>query len=304
MNEASRIAALRAYDILDTAEEEIFDSITRAAAEVCSTPIAALSFIDTNRQWFKSTLGFNLKEMSREISFCAHAINGQDLFVVEDATQDARFRDNPHVTGKPYFRFYAAMPLVSHSGLSIGTLCVFDTVARTLNAQQAYALQQLADNAMRMLNLRRNLGVAVYAKTVDMTSDGVTIATPSTSGLLIVHANESFLHFTGYRYQEAIGQPCHFPTGNQCPSVSESLQEACAKGQMTTVECHFRRKSGEMVWDRLSFVPYTDEHNKLLYVVAVHRDISYQRNAEVQAQQLHAMRTTLATVDHVVTDLM
>jgi PAS domain S-box-containing protein len=303
-NEASRIAALRAYDILDTAEEEIFDSITRAAAAVCSTPMASLSFVDKDRQWFKSRVGISAKESSRDASFCAHAINGHELFVVEDASKDARFRDNPLVLGDPNLRFYAGMPLVTAGGLALGALCVLDTVPRRLTAEQARTLNALADSATRLLNLRRNLGVAVYAKAVDMTSDGVTISAASSTGTSIVYANESFLRFTGYQYHEAINQPCAFPAVNSCPEVARALEQASAKGQMTTAECRFRTKAGDLCWDRVSFVPYVDEKGKLVYMVAVHRDITLQKEAELQVQQLHAMRTTMATVDHVVKNFM
>ena len=303
-NEASRIAALRAYDILDTAEEEIFNSITQSAAESCASPMAALSFIDTDRQWFKSAVGITAKEVSRDASFCAHTVSKQELLMVEDTTQDARFRDNPYVLGPPHVRFYAGVPLLSSERLPIGTLCVFDTKPRYLTAKQTETLSQLAEGAMRVLNLRRTMRVAVYARAVDMTSDGVSIATPSANGAVIVHANESFLRFTGYRYHEVVGQPCTFPAGLACPGVSEALEQASKEGQMTTVECHFRKQDGQMVWDRVSFVPYVDEHDQLIYIVAVHRDISSQKSAEMQVQQLHAMRTTLATVDHVVKNFM
>lgn len=303
-NEASRIAALRAYDILDTAEDEIFNSITRAAADVCCVPMATLTFVDEQRQWFKSRLGVEAKEDSRDDSFCAHTVKGQELLVVEDATQDPRFRDNPHVTGVPHVRFYAGVPLVPAEGLAIGALCVFDTVPRHLSPEQSQTLKLLAESVMRLLNLRRNGGVAVYAKAVDVTSDGIALAAMSSSGLSIVYVNESFVKFTGHQYHEAIGQPCTFPTDGECPPVFDALQQASMRGQMTTVECHFHKKTGQKIWDRISFVPYIDEHCSVIYLVAVHRDISLQKEAEMQVQQLHAMRTTLATVDHVIKNFM
>lgn len=305
-NEASRIAALRAYDILDTAEEEIFNSITRAAAEACSAPIASLSFVDEHRQWFKGRVGHEETEGSRDTSFCAHAINGRELFIVEDASKDPRFRDNPYVTDGPKVRFYAGMPLVDPRGLSLGALCVLDTVPRHLTPEQTRTLRLLAESAMRILNLRRSLGVAVYAKAIDMTSDGIVIASssPCSPGLTIIYANESFLRFTGYRFPETLGQPSTFPVLAECPSVAQALEQATSKGQMTTVDCQLQKKTGEKVWDRLSFIPYVDQHCKVVYIVAVHRDISFQREAERQVQQLHAMRTTLATVDHVVKNFM
>ncbi len=304
-NEVSRLAALRAYDILDTAQEDIFDSITRAAASACSTPMASLSFVDKDRQWFKSSVGLTATETSRGLSFCAHAINGQELFVVEDATRDARFRDNPFVLGDPNVRFYAGMPLVAPGGLSLGTLCVVDFVPRRLSPDQARTLTVLADSTMRILNLRRNMGIAVFAKAVDMTTDGVAIADASSGpGAKIIYANESFLRFTGYQFHDAIDQPCTFPASPGHPVVSHAFEVAARKHQMTTVEYQFPKKGGGLLWDRVSFLPYVDENGQLVYVVAIHRDISYQKEAEAQTQQLHAMRTTMATVDHVIKNFM
>lgn len=303
-NEDSRVAAIRAYDILDMAEEDIFDAITRAAAQVCSTPMASLSLMDEARRWFERRVGLSAKESRRNHPSCANAIQGEKPFAVTDAAFNTRVAGSLHANGDPNFRFYAGMPLIAPGGNSSGALCLLDNAPLRLTAEQAQMLNLLADSARRVINLRRNLGLAVYAKAVDMTSDGVAIAAPSPSGLTIIYANESFLRFTGYEFQEAIGQRCTFPATEDCPAVSEALEEAISKGQMTTVECKFRKKDRVTVWDRISFVPYIDEQCKLVYVVAVHRDVSYQKEAEVQAQQLHAMRTTLATVDHVVKNFM
>lgn len=264
-----------------------------------------MSFVGSDRQWFTSPIGLAPSGTRRDLAFCSYAINGRKLFVVEDASQDIRFRDNPLVAGEPNVRFYAGMPLITSSGLALGALCVLDTVARpSLSAEQTRTLEVLAGNAARVLNLRSNATAAVYAKAVDMISDGVTIAASSPSGLSIIYANESFLRFTGYQYYEAVGQPSSFPYTSACASVERALEEACSQRKLTTAECRFRKKSGEVMWDRLSFVPYINEHSDLVYMVALHRDISLQKDAEVQTQQLHAMRTTLATVDHVVKNFM
>ncbi len=287
------MASLRGYDILDLAEEEIFTAITRAAAEVCSTPMASLSLRDEARQWFETRVGFSGKSSG----------NGQHPFAIKEALNTC-LADHPRATRDANFRFYAGMPLIVPGGNTSSALCLLGNVPVRLTAEQAQTLNLLADSARRVINLRRNLGLAVYAKAVDMTSDGVTLAAPSSSGTTIIYANESFLRFTGYEFHEAIGQSGTFPTPADCHAVSEALEEATRKRQMTTVECKFRKKDGSMVWDRISFLPYVDEHRKVVYLVAVHRDISYQKEAEVQAQQLHAMRTTLATVDHVVKNFM
>lgn len=156
-NEASRLDALRRYRILDTPPEPLFDDIASLAAQICKTPIALLTFIDSNRQWMKSRVGLNASELPRDISFCAHAVLRSDFFVVEDTLADERFADNPLVTSDPHIRFYAAMPLVTRKGYALGTLCVADQVARKLCLDQNRALRQLARQVLSHLELRRQM---------------------------------------------------------------------------------------------------------------------------------------------------
>ena len=156
-DEAARLAALRRYRILDTQPERGFDDLTMLASHVCGTPIALISLVDADRQWFKSRVGLTIAETSRTISFCTHAIQQTDLFIVPDASVDARLRDNPFVTGEAHVRFYAGAPLVTPDGHALGTLCVIDRVSRTLTAEQVEALDALRRQAQAQLELRRNL---------------------------------------------------------------------------------------------------------------------------------------------------
>ncbi|GAB7128159.1 hypothetical protein JCM19000A_26660 [Silvimonas sp. JCM 19000] len=144
-NEAERIGALRDLLILDTQPEERFDNLTRAATGFFNVPIAVVSLVDSNRQWFKSVQGLAATETSRDVSFCGHAIlDPQHVMVVEDATLDARFADNPLVAGEPDIRFYAGAPLVLHNGATVGTLCLIDRKPRQFGEPE---LQMLSDMA-------------------------------------------------------------------------------------------------------------------------------------------------------------
>ena len=156
-DEQARLEALRHFKVLDTDPEEAFDDITRLASYICQTPSALISFVDADRQWFKSRVGFEPQESSRDVSFCAHAILQPGPTVVRDTLDDERFRDNPYVLSAPYIRFYAGAPLVSTEGFKLGTLCVLDNVPRILFSDQADALQLLSKQVMALLDLRRTV---------------------------------------------------------------------------------------------------------------------------------------------------
>lgn len=155
-NEDERLAALQSYDILDSDPEEAFDDLVAIAAGICKVPMAVVSLIDRDRQWFKAKLGVDADETSRDVAFCAHAIHDPDhVMVVPDAREDDRFRDNPMVTGDPNVRFYAGAPLKSSEGHALGTLCVIDDQPRDLDPAQLAALEALSRQASRVLELRR-----------------------------------------------------------------------------------------------------------------------------------------------------
>jgi anti-sigma regulatory factor (Ser/Thr protein kinase) len=156
-DESARLASLRAYRILDTEPEQAFDDIVLLASQLCGAPISLITLVDEHRQWFKARVGVSAMETSRSVSFCAHAIRGRGIFVVPDALDDERFRENPMVRGVPHIRFYAGAPLISREGQAIGTLCIVDSVPRTLTEEQERALEALRRQAEAQLELRRNL---------------------------------------------------------------------------------------------------------------------------------------------------
>jgi two-component system, NtrC family, sensor kinase len=157
-NEESRLAALQLYQILDTGEEQVYDDLTKIAAYIADTPMALISIVDRDRQWFKSRVGIDIAETKREYSFCAHAIKTPRMpFLVRDAKRDDRFASNPLVTGDPNIRFYFGAPLLMGDKNALGSLCVLDTKPRELSLRQIEALTALSRQVVLMLEIRKNV---------------------------------------------------------------------------------------------------------------------------------------------------
>ena len=154
IDEQQRLEALLDLELLDTPEEIEYSELAQLASEICGTPISLVSLLDKERQWFKAAVGTEIKETHRDVAFCAHAIHGAELFVIENATEDERFSDNPLVTGPLHARFYAGVPLEAPSGHAVGTLCVIDTIPRTLSESQTNALKILARQVKTRMELR------------------------------------------------------------------------------------------------------------------------------------------------------
>lgn len=145
------MSVLKSLSILDTKPEERFDRITRMAKRLFNMPIVLVSLVDSERQWFKSSMGLDAQETHRDISFCGHTILDDDIFVIENALEDERFADNPLVTGDPNIRFYAGCPIRSIAGLKLGTLCLIDKAPRRLSPEEKDVLRDLADMVEREL---------------------------------------------------------------------------------------------------------------------------------------------------------
>ncbi len=157
INEKLRLQELRSYQVLDTQAEQAYDDVVMLASYICDTPIALISLVDEDRQWFKARTGLNAMETPRGQAFCAHAItNPECVMEVQNAIEDQRFADNPLVTGDPGIRFYAGAPLLTPSGAALGTVCVIDRVPRKLSERQSAALQALSRQVVQLLALRRS----------------------------------------------------------------------------------------------------------------------------------------------------
>jgi PAS domain S-box-containing protein len=281
-NEAARIKALREYAILDTPEEPAFDRITRLAARLLGTPITLLTLVDEDRQWFKSTYGFEPRETAREVSFCAHAILSDEVMVVPDATADRRFADNLLVTGEPNIRFYAGAPLRTRDGLNLGTLCAIDTVPRQFGADEQRVLADLAALAMDELQLRialREKGQHMAA--IDNLRAGVLVTDPLAPDNPIIFCNPGFSKMTGYSPEEIMGRNCRFLQGPETdPATVAEIRKAIQERRLFQGVISNRRKNGQVFWNDLLITPVFDPNGELINFVGLQRDVTEMKNAQ------------------------
>ena len=223
IDEKKRLEALHRYEILDTDPEQCFDDITFLASHICETPIACISLVDENRQWFKSKVGMAESEMTRDIALCAHGILKKEVFVVGDLQADDRFSSNPMVAGKAKLRFYAGFPLITSDGHALGMLCVNDQVPRELSDPQLKALRALSRQVVAQFELRRALSAKSqsedqlhamveslcaselsYRRLFEAAKDGILILDVDTGR--VTDVNPFLLELLGFSRSELVGK--------------------------------------------------------------------------------------------------
>ena len=261
--ESDRLQALKDYRVLDTVPEKMFDDIALLASQICQVPVALISFVDENRQWFKSKIGFSDNETNREVSFCSHAILGDEVMVVTDALADSRFSDNPLVKGPSQIRFYAGAPLTTEHGHNIGTLCVIDKVPRKLSPEQQNALQALARQIVTQLDFRK-LNEALdtkvqeialvqerYSDLIDHMNEVVfQIDRFGRFGFL----NQAWVDITGYTLEESLNK--RFSEFIHPQDRSQAIQKFRPlfenKVESVHEEIRFQHKNGQVSWIEVS----------------------------------------------------
>jgi hypothetical protein len=236
-NEAERLEVLRNYQVLDTPPEKAFDDLVRLAAYICGTSVSLVSLIDAERQWFKASVGLtDYKETHRDAAFCQYAMLSDDVFEVEDATQDPLFRQNPMVLADPSIRFYAGAALVSPEGMPLGTICALDTQPRTLTLQQRDALRILAREVVAHLELRR---ARLQLEQEQQKLEGLLrMANNAAESMFVGSRNEIFVkqdhklvrvHTEDIRYVEALGDYVNIYTSRERYTVYSTMKELEAK---------------------------------------------------------------------------
>jgi PAS domain S-box-containing protein len=307
-DEALRLAALGKYEVIDTLPEQALDDLTSLAAAICGAPIAMISLIDERRQWFKSKVGLELTETARDISFCGHAVQQRDLFVVPDATHDDRFADNPLVTGYPGICFYAGAPLVSPDDAVLGTLCVIDRVPRTLTQAQEKALRVLARQVMMYLDLRRQMReLADSEERLRVATDNVAVAKTASHRLsLIVEGSEDAIigkdlnsiitswnkgaeKIFGYTASEMVGTSIMRLIPEDRRDEETVILAKIGRGEnVDHFETQRRTKDARLIDVSVTASPIRDAAGKVIGVSKVARNITGRKQAEEQIAQQSA----------------
>ncbi len=291
-DETARLADLRALGLLDTPPEERFDRITRTAVRLFGVPIALISLVDANRQWFKSCQGLGVSETSRDISFCTYAILGDEALVIEDALLDPRFAANPLVTGEPYIRFYAGQPIRSTIGSKLGTLCIIDRLPRQFSAADRAALSDLAGMVEREMQTI-DMGQLLAEK---QESEARFRAVFENSGLGIVvldrmgraiQSNGAAQRILGYTAEEFRTTPfAHYTHPDDLGTSREAFLEMLAgKFDSFSTEKRYFRKDGSLIWGHITMSLLRDGSGAPRFGLAMIADITRQKAAEAEASE-------------------
>ncbi|WP_159473406.1 PAS domain S-box protein [Dyadobacter sp. 3J3] len=278
-NENERLKALQGYQILDTYSEKEFDRLTELASVICATPISLVSLIDEKRQWFKSNIGLDIPETSRDLAFCQYAIMENVIFEVEDTTRDERFKDNELVTGNPHIRFYAGYPLIDPKGFALGTICVIDNKARKLNDQQKSALKLIAEQVMSLIvDQRKRQELKYFERLFQLSNDLICIA--GTDGYFR-QINPAFEQLLGWDEQFLLKTSFFELTHpDDLEKTYEQISKLSSGVPSINFTQRFRRKNGDYLY--LQWVATPEPSTGNLFAIA--RNITEEKIQEQKLQ--------------------
>ncbi|HEY5758674.1 MAG TPA: ATP-binding protein [Steroidobacter sp.] len=312
LNEPSRLLALQSYEIMDSGQELRYDDITLLASRICHTPMALITLINEDRQWFKSKVGLDGTETPRELAFCAHAICEPDkVLTVADARIDDRFSANPYVTGDPHVRFYAGAPLLSADGHALGTLCVIDREPRHLEPEQKDALLALSRQVMALMEERRTSAAlrgamqaltrseALFREAYENAPIGIALVSPEGEWLRV---NQSLCDMLGYPADELTRTTFQAITHPEDLESDLLLLRRMLAREIRTyqLEKRYLHRTGHAVWAHLS-VSLVWDRQKPLYFISQIQDISERKTiergkAEFLTMVSHELRTPVTAL--------
>lgn len=306
MDELSRIKALHEYQILDTLEDQAYLDITQLAAFICETPIALISLVDTDRQWFKSRVGLQARETPREYAFCAHAIlDPGNVLVVKDATADTRFSTNPLVTGAPDIRFYAGAPLITPRGAALGTICVIDTEPRELDRKKLEALKALSRQVIALLELRFALAEKERATSrfTDIVSLSGEYIWEMARDATFTFISSQISEVLGYRAEEVIGKKLYsFMSDEDSYKIKQSIFDLpdARVAAFRRVKQTLLAKDGKKLVHEISGLPIRGEGGQITGFRGVGLDVTKETSFLNTLKELHEISfMQAATVDKV-----
>jgi PAS domain S-box-containing protein len=293
LNEQERLKALESYSIMDSLPEKEYDSITQLASYICETPISLITLLDENRQWFKSSLGIDVTETPRDISFCQHTIMGEGVYEVNNALENELFANNPLVTAGPEIRFYAGAVIQDANGFTLGSLCVIDTQPRALSDEQKNALKLLANQVVLLLDLRKkNLDLKTtqqeFQNFFELSKDLVCIANINGT---FQKVNPAFTTVLGYSKEELESISFVGFIHSEDIEITSKEVEKLAQGQKTiSFENRYRCKNGAFVLLSWNVTPDPETGN--LYCIA--RDVTFERSQqEIVVQTSNELKAIL-----------
>lgn len=284
-NETQRLARLQQFGVLDTLPQEAFDHITALASAICETPIALISLVDHGRQWFKSRVGLETQQTSRELAFCAHAILEPDrVMVVEDATRDTRFHDNPLVASSPDIRFYAGAPIVTKEGFALGTVCVIDRRSRTLGEAKCKALQSLAKLVLSLLEHQQEHHETMTRTALEsareseiqtaLTAAGLDLLSFVDSDYVYRYVNRCYLEYWNKATEDIVGRRVSDLVGDTVfATVVKPYLDVALRGQEVSYEASISFPGRGTRSVEVTYLPVRNSAGKISGVVVRAHDI-------------------------------
>ncbi len=288
-DETERIEALLAYDVLDTAHEPVFQAITRLAAAITGSPIALISLVDKDRQWFKANWGMETRETPRDIAFCSHAIHSAELFEIPDTFKDQRFFDNPLVQSNPNIGFYAGHPLETTTGYKLGTLCVIDRVPKHLSDDQKNSLKELSTVVMRLFEAHRQTRTVEQA--LLQNEEQIRTITDNLPALISYIGNDEHYRFCnskvaatfGLKQEDILGHSLREVRGEEMYKKLQPYVELALAGQDVTFEAN-TQIGNRNYYSRTHNIPDIDQQNQVRGFYSMTFDLTEQKEAELKLQ--------------------